>query len=88
MQILATSMASQIDDVASAPSVDSGAMHVPDDCNDLYDEILDGEKVCEALQMLYSADTPSEFEGDMRRLRDELSRYWEKHPVAVFPPAP
>ena len=54
-------------------------MVVPDDCLEVMQEIRDGAQVADALRMSYTADTSSELEGDMERLRERLEAYWAKH---------
>jgi hypothetical protein len=67
-------------------SFDIDAMAVPDDCTQLLEEIRDGARVCEALAMLQSADTASDFDNDMRYLKEALDAYWQQHPSAAQPP--
>ena len=54
-------------------------MLVPEGCADLIEEIRDGAKVCQALSMLDSADTDSEWSEDMSRIEASLGAYWSKH---------
>jgi hypothetical protein len=62
-------------------------MIVPDKCRDLLQEIRKGAEVCEALFMLWTADTPREAEGDRARIRDALQAYWGEHPSAAAAPS-
>lgn len=65
------------DDISPWSAIDE--MLVPEGCDDLIEEIRDGAKVCEALSMLDSADTYSEWRGDMSRIEASLDAYWSKH---------
>jgi len=61
------------------PSSGIDAMLVPEGCADLIEEIREGAKVCEDLTMLDSADTDSQWDGDMARITKSLDTYWCKH---------
>ena len=62
------------------------AMAVPDDCQELMQEIRDGANVCESLFMLTTADTNSEVEHDEQQLRHSLDEYRDHHVETVNAP--
>jgi len=62
-------------------------MVVPDNCRDLLQEIRDGAEVCEALFILFTADTPSQFRGDEKSIHDRLAAYWANHGSAARAPS-
>lgn len=62
------------------------SMTVPGDCLHLVAEIRDGARVCDALVMLQSADTPSDVMNDMMCLEKELEKFWRKHSSPALPP--
>jgi hypothetical protein len=71
------------------PSTARGGLNVmvvPDDCQDLLREIRDGAEVCEALGMLFTADTPREVEGDSEKIAKRLDAYWKAHGQIVNAP--
>jgi hypothetical protein len=74
--------------VAIEPHARDGidAMTVPDDCQQLLQEIHDGASVCEALFMLTTADTSSEVEHDQKQLREALEKYQSNHTETVQSP--
>lgn len=88
LSFLVTWIAS-LPDSGSYPRPSSGieTMIVPDDCGALADEIRDGALVCDALAMLQTADTDSEWRSDMTQLDEALAAYMEKHPTPALPPA-
>lgn len=61
------------------PSSGIDSMIVPDGCSELQEEIRDGAAVCDALIMLDSADTDSDWQSDMSRIEEALENYWSKH---------
>ena len=62
------------------------AMTVPDDCQELIQEMRDGANVCESLFMLTTADTNSEVEHDDQQLQHSLDEYREHHVETVNAP--
>lgn len=62
------------------------SMSVPDDCLHLLEEIRDGARVCDALAMLQSADTQSDYMNDMMHIDEALEIYWHKHGSPALPP--
>lgn len=62
-------------------------MIVPENCQELMQEIRAGAEVAEALFMLTTADTMSQLRGDEEVIRDRLSAYWAKHGTAVVAPS-
>lgn len=79
MNLLRAWVASRLDvpgDIKPSSAIE--AMLVPEGCDDLIEEIRDGAKVCEALSMLDSADTDSDWNGDMSRIKGSLDAYWSK----------
>lgn len=63
------------------PHASDGIDHmvVPDDCQDLLQEIRDGAEVCEALFMLLTADNRIQADNDRAMIQDKLDRYWANH---------
>ena len=52
---------------------------VPDDCQDLAEEIIDGGLVCDGIRMIQTSDNDTEFDSDSFRINEALKNYWEKH---------
>ena len=61
-------------------------MVVPDGTADLFQEIVDGVDVCEALFMALTADTRTQLDQDLARLQEAMNRYAEAHPVPALAP--
>lgn len=55
------------------------AISVPDDYQDLAEEIIDGGKVCNGIEMIHTSDNDSEFQSDSIGINEALQNYWEKH---------
>jgi hypothetical protein len=53
-------------------------MAVPAGCEQAFEEIRDGTRVCEALWMLLTADTEAQAVGDAARLAGYLDHYWSR----------
>ncbi|MFN0021215.1 MAG: hypothetical protein ACKVP0_23450 [Pirellulaceae bacterium] len=68
------------------PSDGIDQMVVPEMCQELVQEIRDGAAVGEALFMLYTADTPTQAQGDKERITKHLESYWAKHAGPVYSP--
>ena len=62
------------------------AMTVPEDCQELLQEIRDGANVCECLFMLTTADTSSDAEHDREHIHSALDRYWKNRGEVVNSP--
>jgi ATP/maltotriose-dependent transcriptional regulator MalT len=87
MQLLSQWKASNIPKGASAwISMDAESQGYSVEARELLAEISAGERVCEALSMLKSADNDREWRDDMQRLNQELKKYWQDHEIATFPP--
>lgn len=56
-----------------------GAISIPEDCQDLVDEIIDGGVVCDAISMIQTSDNEREYTSDSSRINDALQEYWGKH---------
>jgi hypothetical protein len=61
--------------VETHPSDGLDDMLVSEGAEDLMAELRAGAKICEALAMLWTADTRREFEGDSAAIRRLLDRY-------------
>jgi hypothetical protein len=61
--------------VETHPSDGLDQMLVPEGAEELMAELRAGTEVCEALAMLWTADTRREFEGDSAAIRRLLDRY-------------
>lgn len=66
---------------SSEPHAKDGidSMLVPEDYQQMLQEIRDGIQVCEALFMLTTADNRSDEESDEKAIRSELDAYWKKY---------
>jgi len=56
-----------------------GAIFVPDDCQELADEIITGGAVCEAIKMIQTSDNDTEYQSDSFRINEALQKYWGKY---------
>jgi hypothetical protein len=63
------------------------SMVVPDNCQELLQEIRDGAQVGEALFMLLTADNSLQADGDQATLRKRLDNYWANHTSPVAAPS-
>lgn len=63
------------------------SMVVPDDCQELLQEIQDGAQVGEALFMLMTADNSFQADGDRAQIRKRLDDYWADHPSPAHAPS-
>jgi hypothetical protein len=61
------------------------AMAVPEGCEDLYQEIVAGTEVCEALFMAMTADSPNFQTRDLKRLDALLKHYLDAHGELATP---
>jgi hypothetical protein len=61
--------------VETHPSDGLDQMLVPESAEELMAELRAGTEVCEALAMLWTADTRREFEGDSAAIRRLLDQY-------------
>jgi hypothetical protein len=74
------------------PCASDGLAHmvVPDGYEDLISEIEAGAQVCNALFMLYTADSAPQADHDRAVMETHLAAYWERcaHPVPIPRGAP
>src|SRR4051812_28290653 len=62
-------------DVETHPSDGLDGMFVPEGAEQLMDELRAGTEICEALAMLWTADTQRELDGDKARISSLLAQY-------------
>ena len=62
-------------DVETHPSDGLDGMVVPEGAESLMDELRTGTEICEALAMLWTADTERELDGDKARISSLLDQY-------------
>ena len=61
------------------------SMVVPQGCETVYEEVVDGTEVCEALFMAMTADSPNALKRDLERLDVVLGDYMEIHGAPATP---
>ncbi len=61
------------------------SMVVPQGCETVYEEVVDGTEVCEALFMAMTADSPNALKRDLERLDAVLAHYMEIHGAPATP---
>jgi hypothetical protein len=54
-------------------------MVVPKGCEPLMEEIRAGTEVAKAYEMLQTADSSVQLQGDKARLREQLDNYWSRY---------
>jgi hypothetical protein len=69
------------------PSDGLKQMIVPESCQLLFTEVLDGTQVGEALFMLLTADNSIQSSNDNKVIRERLDAYWSHHskPARIHP---